>query len=332
MLHSYRSYKIPPIVNTPYSILDELIASFPSDMAPLSTVDVFLPFSLPAQMVFYQNNQLEPRYGVQDSGNKAIIRSNRQKLRAWLATNIPIRFNKTATTLEDGQDGITVHFKDGTSAKGDIVIGADGVSSAVRQYLVKPDPVRVLPIATIVGEGVLSGRDFERQLELGYSGYVASDASSKGDGRGQMFVGVNSVSADGKSGNYYWSMSYFDPSASNLPHWTSSASKERKYEFALEKTSHLLPEFREIIEKTGPEGISDNPLCFRELEIESLPVGKVTLLGDAAHCMTPYKYLYLMCWLSYSPKPCSPWRRWCPGHAGRPQAVSNPHQDCQRRC
>jgi 2-polyprenyl-6-methoxyphenol hydroxylase-like FAD-dependent oxidoreductase len=120
-------------------------------------------------MVFNQNNQLEPRYGVRDSCNKAIIRSNRQRLRAWLATNIPTHSDKAATTLEEGADSITVHFKDNTSAKGDIVVGADGVSSMVRQYLVNPDPVHVLPIAIVVGAGVLSGRDFERQLELGYS-------------------------------------------------------------------------------------------------------------------------------------------------------------------
>jgi hypothetical protein len=101
----------------------------------------------------------------------------------------------------------------------------------------------------------------------------------KGDGRGQMFVGLNSVSADGKLGSHYWSMTYFDLTASNLPYWTSSVSKERKYELALEKT--------------GLEGISDSLLCFRELEIESLPVGKITLLGDAAHCMTPCMCLYL---------------------------------------
>lgn len=102
-------------------------------------------------------------------------------------------------TLEEGSDGtVTVHFKDGTTAKGDIVIGADGVSSAVGQHLLPSDPVRVLPIATVVGEVELSGRNFERQLELGYSGYVASDAGAKGDGRGQMFVGLNSISADGK--------------------------------------------------------------------------------------------------------------------------------------
>lgn len=298
MTHFRRCCKILPIIYTPCSIIDKLIASFPSDMAPFSTVDIFLPLSLPAQMIFYQNNRLEPRYGVQDTGNKAILRSNRQRLRAWLATNIPISFNKVASTVEDGEDGITVHFKDGTSAKGDIVVGADGVNSAIRQYLVNPDPVHVLPIATVVGEGRLSGRDFERQLELGYSGYVASDAGSKGDGRGQMFAGLNSVSEDGKSGNYYWAMTYFDPTASNLPHWTSSVSKERRYKLALEKTSHLLPEFREIIENIGPEGISDNPLCFREVEIKSLPAGRVTLVGDAAHCMTPCKSLYVVCWFS----------------------------------
>lgn len=66
-------------------------------MAPLETVDIFLPLSLPAQMVFYQNNKLEPRFGVQDAGNKAIIRANRQKLRMWLATNVRIQFNKVAT-------------------------------------------------------------------------------------------------------------------------------------------------------------------------------------------------------------------------------------------
>jgi len=271
-----------------------MIDSFPSDMAPLSTVDVFLPLSLPAQMIFYQNNQLQPRYGVQDSGNKTIIRSNRQKLRAWLATNISIHFNKAATSVTEGENGLTVHFKDGTSAKGDIVIGADGVSSAIRQHLVKPDPIHVLPIATVVGEVVLSGSDFERQLELGYSGYVASDAGSKGDGRGQMFVGLDSVSADGKSGNYYWSMTYFDLDASVLPHWITSASKETKYNLALEKTSHLLPEFREIISKTGVEGILDSSMCFRELEIESLPNGRVTLIGDAAHCMTPCEYILFL--------------------------------------
>lgn len=273
-----------------HSIIDELKDNFSVDMPPLDLADIFLPLSLPAQIIFYGNNELEPRFGVQDSGNKDILRCNRQRLRSWLATNIPINFDLSASTLEETTDSrIKVTFKNGSSAIGDLVVGADGVNSVVRQYLVQPDPVHVLPIAAVVGELVLSGKDFEKQLEMGYSGYVAHDANSNEEGRGRMFVGLNSVNADGKSGNYYWSVNWIESTASTLPHWTSTASKKTKYELALEKTSYLRSEFTEIIRQTGPEGMSETQICFRELEVPSLPAGRVTLLGDAAHCMTPCK-------------------------------------------
>lgn len=261
-------------------------------MPPIDQTDIFLPLSLPAQMIFYGNNELEPRYGVQDDGSKSVIRCNRQRLRAWLATNIKINFGHAASTVEETFEGkVKVIFENGSSALGNILVGADGVNSAVRRHIVQPDPVQVLPIATVVGEVVLSGDDFERQLELGYSGYVAHDANAQDEGSGRIFVGLNSVNSDGKSGNYYWSVNYIDPTASTLPHWISSASNARKYELALQKTSHLRPEFTEIIRKTGFDGMSETQMCFRELELRDMPVGRVTLLGDAAHCMTPCKLL-----------------------------------------
>lgn len=277
------------------SIIDDLLEHFSSDMPPINLTDIFLPLSLPAQMIFYGSNEVEPRYGVQDAGSKAVIRCNRQRLRSWLATNIHINFGSAATTLEEiPGNRVRVNFENGSSAIGDILVGADGVNSAIRQYLVQPDPVHVLPIATVVGEVVLSGKEFEKQLELGYSGYVAHDANSQDEGSGRIFVGLNSVNADGKSGNYYWSVSYIDPAASNLPHWTSYANKARRYELALEKTSHLKSEFTEIIRQTGVQGVSDIQMCLRELELQDLPTGRVTLLGDAAHCMTPCKCTILL--------------------------------------
>ncbi len=140
----------------------------------------------------------------------------------------------------------------------------------------------------VVGETELTGRDFERQLELGYSGYVATDPSVGADG-GALFAGLNSVSADGKAGKYYWAVSYRDEAARNLPYWTAAATEERLYDLAVDKTSHLDPRLTEIVRLTGARGISRKPMVFRDLELPGLPAGRVTLLGDAAHCMTPFR-------------------------------------------
>jgi hypothetical protein len=313
------NYALLQNTNILNSIINDLLEHLPSDMPPVDLTDIFLPLSLPAQMIFYGNNELEPRYGVQDAGTKAVIRCNRQRLRSWLATNIHINFGNAATTVEEiSGNQVRVKFENGSSAVGDIVVGADGVNSAIRQQLVQPDPVHVLPIATVVGEVVLSGKEFEKQLELGYSGYVAHDANSQDEGSGRIFVGLNSVNADGKSGNYYWSVNYIDPTASKLPHWTAEASKAERYQLALEKTSHLKPEFTEIIRQTGIEGMSDVQICLRELELRDLPAGRVTLLGDAAHCMMPCEFLTVEVRTVAIKRLigiCSPWGRGGAGHA-----------------
>ena len=45
-------------------------------------------------------------------------------------------FNKRVDLLEDGDKGsVVIHFKDGTTATADAVVGADGVHSTVRAHL-----------------------------------------------------------------------------------------------------------------------------------------------------------------------------------------------------
>ncbi|KAL8832923.1 MAG: hypothetical protein Q9170_004651 [Blastenia crenularia] len=45
-------------------------------------------------------------------------------------------FNKRLEKLEESSGGVTLHFKDGQSSTADAVIGADGVHSHTREYLV----------------------------------------------------------------------------------------------------------------------------------------------------------------------------------------------------
>lgn len=67
--------------------------------------------------------------GVERGQKGWILRVTRSKLRGWLNQNLPIRWNKRFTKFEEDDTGITAYFEDGTSAKGDVLVGADGASS-----------------------------------------------------------------------------------------------------------------------------------------------------------------------------------------------------------
>jgi 2-polyprenyl-6-methoxyphenol hydroxylase-like FAD-dependent oxidoreductase len=68
----------------------------------------------------------------QDSPGAPIIRAERLRLRNWLATNLQIQWGKRVKRIEHDDEAVSVFFEDGTNAKGDILVGADGVKSVGR--------------------------------------------------------------------------------------------------------------------------------------------------------------------------------------------------------
>ncbi len=109
-------------------MLDDVRASFPEDMTPVEQLSHLWSLNLPAELVFYS----PPGYskvGVRDDGSASIIRINRWRLRDWLATKIPIQYGKRVVRIEENKDSATAYFSDGTTATGDIVVGADGPHS-----------------------------------------------------------------------------------------------------------------------------------------------------------------------------------------------------------
>jgi 2-polyprenyl-6-methoxyphenol hydroxylase-like FAD-dependent oxidoreductase len=53
---------------------------------------------------------------------------------------IPILYEKRVRGVEESGDTVTIHFADGDSAQGDLLIGADGVRSVVRSSLLPNGP------------------------------------------------------------------------------------------------------------------------------------------------------------------------------------------------
>ncbi len=99
----------------------------PDDLPPLRSACHLLPLDLPSQVVLYPPGGR--RFGVEDSPETPCVRANRSLLRQILSTNAGIQWGKQAVAVEDDGTKATVRFQDGTSATGDIVIGADGTWS-----------------------------------------------------------------------------------------------------------------------------------------------------------------------------------------------------------
>ena len=175
------------------------------------------------------------------------------------AKDIPIHLGRQCRDFEQSGDRVTVHFSDGTEATGDALVGADGVRSVVRERL-----------------GTAGA--------LKYAGYTAWRSVAPFDTRhliaGETFGCGQRFGLVPIAGNrLYWY------ATDNLPEGGREeprAAKQRLLE--LFKDWHApIPE---VIAATEAEGILRNDIYDRD-PVDGWGEGHVTLLGDAAHPMTP---------------------------------------------
>ncbi|KAK3201165.1 hypothetical protein GRF29_213g1344068 [Pseudopithomyces chartarum] len=272
-----------------HSILDEFHASMPEDLMNFEQVNHLRPLTLPAEIALYREGD-DRKYGGRDDGTGKFVRAKRNVLRNWLCNHINVEYGKKAERIKETDDGVVVHFADGTSASGDVVVGADGVHSITWHYIFggrQNDPMRVHKSATINGLTQLSGSDFAEQLSLGHSSYIVF-FERKGQ-QYMLFIGLDSVSNDGKTGNYYWNLIWACEDGDRDDHWAYTGGQKELLAHTKSVIEALKPEFRKVVDMTPEHMVLVPGLHFHVCLIDELPAGRVTLLGDAAHAMPPFR-------------------------------------------
>lgn len=197
---------------------------------------------------------------------------HRADLTDALASALPegiVHCNKKLVGLEPGAGPVTLAFADGSRAVADAVVGADGVHSRVREIIVGPDePIHKGRIAyrSVFPSALLGGRD------LG-----ASRTKWWGVDRHIVIYYVTRAKSE----------IYFVTSVPEPAHWVTPESWSATGDVDDVRTAYegFHPNVRAVLEAC--------PSCHKWAILEREPLtkwsdGRVVLLGDACHAMTPY--------------------------------------------
>ena len=199
----------------------------------------------------------------------------RQELRQILLDRLEpdtIQWNRKFSNYEEKEDGIVVHFEGGESLEGALLVGADGIYSGVRRQMTPESGLNYLGCVVVLGickidHPLVHQRVFETV-----------------DGTTRLY------SMPFTKDLSMWQLSFPLPEAEAIPMSKSAAALKAE---ALRRCSSWHVPVPEMFQNTDLTSMSGGPVydrdCLRIEELSSPEGRRVTLLGDAAHPMSPFK-------------------------------------------
>ncbi|KAK3839491.1 MAG: hypothetical protein JOS17DRAFT_798956 [Linnemannia elongata] len=219
----------------------------------------------------------------------------RPELQDMLLKKIPsdkIHLSKKVVTLDQDQDGVTLTFDDDTTARGDILVGADGAHSAVRKHLYAIlDKECLLPKADTkaMSKGYISLVGTTSALDpVKYPGVLEKESES------YFMVGDKDtpytwVTFTVPGNRICWNIiiqlglsSTADEQAVSSD-WTNQNNKKMLDEIRHFKTPYGT--MGDLFDVTDIEKVSK--VYFEDKLFETWTHGRTVLIGDAAHTLLP---------------------------------------------
>ena len=171
-----------------------------------------------------------------------------------------IRFNSRVARLVSTERGVRVQFDDGSSAEGDVLIGADGLHSMVRDFLGAP---HAEPTGWCSWQGLVTVGDV-------------------GDKHGALMMigdhGNLGLWPAGDSDVQWW----FD-----LPWSPDFVRPERPIDVIRSNFTGWCDSVDRVLARLTDDDLADSPYPHFRHPIPGPGQGAMTLLGDAAHTMPP---------------------------------------------
>jgi 2-polyprenyl-6-methoxyphenol hydroxylase-like FAD-dependent oxidoreductase len=243
----------------------------------------------------------QPHLGPPNDGPRPHTGVHRRTLRQILLARLGDSFQlgKAATGYEETSSGVRLHLSDGTSADGDVLVGADGIRSAVRGQRL-PD-VEVID-AGIQGIGVFGRSPLTPEViaelpALLLQGviFVADQAGHRlllgaFQPRREIAAAPDAIAPDVELepvGDYMM-VSCSVAEGTRVPpnrEWTADTPRMLR-DSMLRALDGWHPAARAIVERLELDSMFSIPFGFIEPPAPWEP-SRVTLIGDAAHAMLP---------------------------------------------